>query len=222
MLRLLSASELASAYPQLFLGRHVAGTFGYGLMCAITALTAINTFNGGFITASRFIYATAREGSLPRGVARLNRHFVPWVPVLALALVSLGVGVVVAVTGGWQVLVAVGAALEAMIYVVAGWCVVRLRSRQPDDARPFRLRAGRQLAWAGIVVFAVLALGAGLSVSNKFNPLPLAIIVALGALSAVYVLGYLPRLRAANAARDAATVRRRRPPAGPGSGSATA
>ena len=81
MIHLLSGSELASAYPQLFLGRHAAGAFGYGLMCAITALTALNTFNGGFITASRFIYATAREGSLPSGFARLNVNFVPWVPV---------------------------------------------------------------------------------------------------------------------------------------------
>ena len=35
-------------------------------MAGVTAVTALNTFNGGFITASRFIYGTAREGSLPR------------------------------------------------------------------------------------------------------------------------------------------------------------
>jgi len=214
MVHLLSPSELSSAYPQLFLGRHAAGAFGYGLMCAITAVTALNTFNGGFITASRFMYATAREGSLPSGFARLNRHFVPWVPVVALAATSLVVGVVVAVTGSWQVLVAVGAALEAMIYVVAGYCVLRLRTRQADSVRPFRLWAGKPLASVGMVVFAVLALGASVSVNNRFDLLPLGIIIAMAALSGAYVLVYLPKLRATNAANaaKAAAPRRRRPP----------
>ncbi len=53
-------------------------------MAAVTAVTALNTFNGGFITASRFIYGTAREGSLPRQLAQLNDRAVPWVPVVIL------------------------------------------------------------------------------------------------------------------------------------------
>jgi len=212
MIHLLSISELNSAYPQLFLGRHAAGQFGYGLMCAVTALTALNTFNGGFITASRFMYATAREGSLPSSLARLNVNFVPWVPVVALAVTSLVVAVFVALTGSWQVLVAVGAALEAMIYVVAGYCVIRLREREPELVRPFRLRAGQPLAWAGMVVFAVLAIGASVSVNNRFDPLPLGIIVVMVGLSAGYVLLYLPKLRAAAEVRSRTAPTRRRPP----------
>jgi len=208
MVHLLSKSELASSYPQLFLGRRALGTFGYGLMCAITALTALNTFNAGFITASRFIYATAREGSLPASFAKLNDNFVPWVPVVALAVTSLVVGVLVAVTGAWQVLVAVGAALEAMIYVIAGFCVIRLRDRQPEAVRPFRMWSGKPLAWVGIVVFSVLALSAGLSVNNKFNPAPLIVIAVMAALAGWYVVAYIPRLRAAAAAATQAPRRR--------------
>lgn len=181
-------------------------------MCAVTALTALNTFNGGFLTASRFMYATAREGSLPAGFARLNDNVVPWVPVLVLAGTALVVAVLVAVTGSWQVLVSVGAALEAMIYVVAGFCVLRLRIREPDSVRPFRMRAGRPLAWVGIVVFGVLAVSASVSVNDKFSPVPLVILVVLAAGSGAYVLAYLPRLQAANAARTAAAAPRRRPP----------
>jgi len=48
-------------------------------MAVVTAMTALNTFNGGFITASRFVYGTAREGSLPRQLAALNDRAVPWV-----------------------------------------------------------------------------------------------------------------------------------------------
>ncbi len=32
----------------------------------VAALTAMNTFNGGFVTMWRFMYAVAREGKLPR------------------------------------------------------------------------------------------------------------------------------------------------------------
>jgi len=214
MVHLLSHSELASAYPQLYLGQRAMGSFGYGLMCGITALTGLNTFNAGFITASRFIYATAREGSLPPRFAHLNDNFVPWFAVIVLALTSMVVAVLVAVTSSWQVLVAVGAALEGMIYVVAGFCVIRLRDRQPTAERPFRLWAGKPLAWAGMVIFFVLAASASVSVNNHFNPAPLIIIAVMVGLAGWYVVAYIPRLRAAAAAAAAAATAapRRRPP----------
>ena len=80
----LSHHELTSAYPQLYLGVAAFGHSGLWVMAAVTAVTALNTFNGGFITASRFIYGTAREGSLPRRLAQLNDRAVPWVPVVIL------------------------------------------------------------------------------------------------------------------------------------------
>ena len=211
--RLLSQHELDSAYPQLFLGRHALGQSGYVLMCAITLVTAVNTFNSGFITASRFVYATAREGSLPRGFARLNDNAVPWLPVVVIGAVALVASLLVAVTDGWKVLVATGAALEAGIYAVAAFCVLRLRRRQPDDERPFRVPAAGVLGWVGVVVFGFLALAASLSVDDKTNPLPLAIIAVVAGGAVAYVLVGLPRVQAAEAARRAAQGTRRRRPA---------
>jgi len=131
------------------------------------------------------------------------------VPVVVLGIASAVVALIVAVTHAWQVLVAVGAALEAMIYGVAGFCVLRLRRRQPDTPRPFRLSGLAVLGPLGLVVFGVLAVTASLSVQNKFDPAPLAIIVAAGLLSAYYVLRVLPGIRAREAARRAARPRRR-------------
>ena len=205
----LSHHELTSAYPQLYLGAAALGHSGLWVMAAVTAVTALNTFNGGFITASRFIYGTAREGSLPRQLAQLNDRAVPWVPVVILGAVSAVVALLVAVTHAWEVLVAVGAALEAMIYGVAGFCAVRLRSRHPDIPRPFRVRGIVVLGPLGMVVFAVLAVLASLSVQDTFNPAPLIIILAAGALSAFYVLRVLPGVREREAARRAARPRRR-------------
>jgi amino acid transporter len=214
MSHLLTHRQLTSAYPQLFLGVRAFGTVGLWLMAAVTAVTALNTFNGGFITASRFVYATAREGSLPPVLARLNDRAVPWVPVVALGTVSFAVSVVVEAVGGsgWAVLVAVGAALEGMIYAVAAFCVLRLRGRLPDHHRPFRVRLVRVVAVAGVVIFGVLALVASVSVSNRFNPVPLAIIAALAVASALYTVRVVPSLRAAEQARRSARPTRRRPP----------
>jgi amino acid transporter len=184
-------------------------------MAAVTAVTALNTFNGGFITASRFVYGTARQGSLPPLLARLNTRAVPWVPVVALGALSLVVALVVSVTHSWQVLVAVGAALEAMIYAVAAFCTLRLRSREPDRHRPFRVRAVKLLGAAGVAVFGALAIVASVTVGDRTNFVPLVVIVIAGALSALYVVKVVPGLQAAEAARRAATPRRRppRPPA---------
>ena len=219
MSHVLDHRQLGSAYPQLALGRAAFGQGGLWLMAAVTAVTAVNTFNGGFITASRFIYATAREGSLPPILARLNDRAVPWVPVAALGLVSLVVSLVVEATGSWEVLVAVGAALEAMIYAVAAFCVIRLRSRLPDQARPFRLPGARLLGGAGIAVFGVLAVTASVSVANHFNPVPLVVIALAGTGSALYVLVALPRVQAKAEAERAARGRRR-PPRRPAPGEA--
>ena len=205
----LSHHELTSAYPQLYLGIAALGHSGLWVMAAVTAVTALNTFNGGFITASRFIYGTAREGSLPRQLAQLNDRAVPWVPVVALGALSAVVALLVAVTHAWQVLVAVGAALEGMIYAVAGFCALRLRSRQPDLPRPFRVRGLGVLGPVGIGLFGVLAVLASVSVQDTFNPAPLVIILVAGALSAFYVLRVLPGVREREAARRAARPRRR-------------
>jgi amino acid transporter len=220
MSHFLTPSELESPHPQLFIGDAAFGRLGEILMMAITALTALNTFNGGFVTSSRFAYATAREGSLPRAFARLNERAVPWVPVVAIGVASLASALAVALTDEWQVIVSAGAALEAMIFSVAAFCVYRLRRRLPDQERPFRVRGGRWVALVGCAVFALLALAAATTVDEATNVAPLLIILTLGVVSSAYVLTWLPRLRAAEAARRAAAAERRRrrraarPPAG--------
>lgn len=219
MSHVLTRHQLDSAYPQLDLGRAALGAAGLWLMAGVTAVTALNTFNGGFITASRFVYGTAREGSLPPQLARLNQRAVPWVPVLALGVLSLVVALVVAATHSWQVLVAVGAALEAMIYAVAAFCTLRLRAREPERHRPFRVHGLRMLGVAGVLVFGALAVVASVSVDNHFNAIPLVVIVLAAGLSAFYVLRVLPRIRAAEEARRAARPRRRPTRVSGGSGS---
>jgi amino acid transporter len=139
--------------------------------------------------------------------------------VVALGSVSFAVSVVVEVVGGtgWEVLVAVGAAFEGMIYAVAAFCVLRLRGRLPDHHRPFRIPLVRLVAVVGLAVFGVMALVASVTVSNRFDPVPLLIIALLGGASALYTVRVVPKLRAEEEARRAARPARRppRPSGGP-------
>jgi amino acid transporter len=164
--------------------------------------------------ASRFIYAAAREGSLPRPFAQLNLRAVPWLAVTSLAVVSAAVAAVVFATGQWLLLVAVGATIEAGIYALGSLCVVVLRRRETRP-RPFRLPAGTPLAVVGIAVFSVLFVATGFSDpkdAHHFSAAPITVIAVLSLLSTSYVVLVVPRLRAAAAARAAAAGPRRRPP----------
>ncbi len=182
-------------------------------MLALTVLTALNTFNGGFLVASRFIYAAAREGNLPRQFAALNLKAVPWLAVTVLAVFSGLVAAVVFATGQWLLLVAVGAAIESGIYALGSLSLLILRSKETRE-RPFRLVAARPLATFGVGLFTILFLATAFSDpknASRFSPAPFAVIAVLAALSTGYVMIFVPRLQAAAAARAAANRPRRRP-----------
>ncbi|MDA8064004.1 MAG: APC family permease [Thermaerobacter sp.] len=186
--------------PQLLVGRAALGPVGFWIMLFITAVTALTTFNGGFVTASRFIYASGRERTLPGAFGRLNHRFAPHVALLAMYGVTLVLAVVVFATGKFQILIDAGAALEAFIYAVAAWCVISLRRRQPQRPRPFRFPGSPYLPGLAMVVFTVLA------VASATNPVPdlpdrqvpwtLLLLLFLAAASFSYVRWVVPRLRA--------------------------
>ncbi len=215
--RLLGESAINSATPQLDLGQAAAGGIGFVVMFVITAVTAINTFNGGFITASRFMYALSREGSMPKVFSRLNGKLVPYTGVLVLAGVAMPIAIAVQVFKAVDVLIEVGAVFEAMIYAFAGLCVLMLRRREPDRARTFRVPGAAALGWVGVALFGFLALDASFTVGPSFNPLPF--LIALAALygSWWYVTKIVPGMR-----RKLDAAPRRRPGGGGGAGAAAA
>jgi hypothetical protein len=73
------------------------------------------------------------------------------------------------------------------------------------------------VAVVGLAVFGVMALVASVTVSNRFDPVPLLIIALLGGASALYTVRVVPKLRAEEEARRAARPARRppRPSGGP-------
>ena len=206
-----SASIINSPVPQMLLANAALGQVGIWLMLLATLFTAVMTFNGGFATASRFLYAAAREDVLPPVFARVSISFaVPYVAVICLAISSAVIAVVIYVTNLFSILILVGAVLEALIYTIAGLCVIRLRRKQPEAARAFRMRGGLLFPILTVSIFGLLALLASLGIGSSVLPgVPLFLTIAIMALSCLYVFLVIPRLRASAASRRA--TRRRRP-----------
>ncbi len=198
-----SVSDRRTAYPQLLVGEALLGRVGLVIMLGVTALTAVNTFNGGFITMSRFMYAVAREGKLPRSLTRLNDNAVPVVPVVFLGVMSFVLAIVVNVTGSWEMIVSVCAALEMMIYAAASFVVWRLRKTESDSKRPTRLFGGRPVALMATVVFGLLALAASVSVGDRTTATPLLVLIAIAGLVTIYTFTGLPRIEAREAREQA-------------------
>jgi basic amino acid/polyamine antiporter, APA family len=100
----------SSSYPQILLAQKALGQVGVWLMLLATLLTAVMTFNGGFTTASRFLYAAAREDTMPPLFSRISISFaVPSISIIALAVASAFIAIIIFLTGQFQVLILVGA-----------------------------------------------------------------------------------------------------------------
>jgi amino acid transporter len=198
-------NQVCSAVPQMLLGRAALGQVGVYWMLAATLFTGVMTFNGGFATASRFLYAAAREATLPMAFARLNNRLVPWVTVIALAAASAAVAVVVTFSSAYGTLILVGAVLEGLIYAVAGLCVIRLRRLKRDTARSFLIPLGWTIPTLAVIVFSLLAVLAAITPT----PLPLAVTVGIFVLAFLYVRLVVPRLKIAAEARHQALAARR-------------
>jgi|GEM_PF-163867 amino acid transporter len=200
-------NQVCTPVPQMILGQTALGEAGIVWMLIATIFTGVMTFNGGFATASRFIYAAAREATLPDAFAQISARLVPWVTVLTLAVASAVIAVLVVLSNAASMLILVGAVLEAMIYAVAGLCVIQLRRRQRDAARSFRIPFGLTIPLLSVIIFTALGLAAGLTPT----PWPLVITVGVFAVTYLYVWLYVPRLKARAEAKRQANRRRRLP-----------
>ncbi len=74
-------TELAVQYGQMALGAHFAKLFGFAtaLIVGLLLLSAVNT---AVVALVGLLYLLARDGEMPQTFAGLNRHGVPWLPLL--------------------------------------------------------------------------------------------------------------------------------------------
>ena len=125
--------------PQLPYFHHVLGRGGTYLAGVLSLSAIFSTFNAGIMSASRLVFAVAREGHLPRFCASIRLE--SQAPIGAVLLLGgLGMASAFVVVGlHVQLLAAViGAAIVCVIYAGYMGAVIRLRRSDPDRPRPFR------------------------------------------------------------------------------------
>ncbi|MBW1899728.1 MAG: APC family permease, partial [Deltaproteobacteria bacterium] len=207
--------------PHLLYGKKLLGDFGLYFMIVMALLASLTSLNAGIMTSSRFIYAMARDWSLPKFIARLHpKYATPWVAMLIVMAYSVCVTVYGFLTHYVLSMILVIAATECMIYMVMAVCVIRLRKKQPDTERSFKIKGGITIPIIVIVVYGIVG---GFILFGPVKPqdvtdqrIAKGFIAGLIAFNCIYVFGIWPRLRAKyQKIAEARKPRRRRrqPPA---------
>ncbi|AEG13992.1 amino acid permease-associated region [Desulfofundulus kuznetsovii DSM 6115] len=200
---------VASPAPQMVFARTVLGPAGVFWMVVLSLAASITTFNAGLISVSRFIYASAREYVLPPVFSRLSmRFFTPWVAILTVFAAGVTISLVVLATHRYLVLVNLAAAMESVVYALAGLAVIRLRQKEPQAECPYRVKGGVFVPVITALVFA------GLAVAVMFTDFYVSLYLLAGfAILWWYVHRVVPALKSKYQPRRPA--RRRRPVAEP-------
>jgi amino acid transporter len=148
--------------PQLALAEQVGGTTALVAIAGLTCLASFSSFNGALLSLSRFAYALAAQGALPRRLGRV--HAGSLVPRSAM-------GVLLVVALGATALVMLGDLLDASILAAAVtaasmYAAVLLARQRPPFAEHGRgvtsrvAGAGLALALGSLAVAVVVDAGA--------------------------------------------------------------
>jgi len=148
---------IGSPAPHIIFARSILGRFGLIWMVILSMAASITTFNAGMLSVSRFVYATAREHALPALFSKINRFFTPWVAILTVFVVGLGISIVVLLSHHYLILINMAAAIESIVYMLAGLAVLRLRKTAPDAPRLYRVPGGFLVPLFTSIIFMFLA-----------------------------------------------------------------
>jgi len=135
--RMAASPLVASDAAQVTLGRA-----GAGLVAVAIMLSTLGSNNGIVLTAARIPYAMARDGLLPRALARVNPRFVTPVTSLVVQGVIAIALTWISIEPSWKdtygrlfTYVVLG---EFIFYALSAGAVIVLRRRAPEMPRPYR------------------------------------------------------------------------------------
>ena len=140
-----SATPLADAAAIL------TGPFGIWLLTIGAALSTLGTTNNSVLAGSRYRYALAESGGLPRVLAKIHPTYrTPWIALLVQGAIALPL----ALTGTFTGLAALSVIARMTTYVGTAAAVPVLRRTMPATPRTVRLPGGPLIPIAALVVCA--------------------------------------------------------------------
>ena len=175
-----------------------------GKLVVVTAIMGILTsWNGFIIGATRVLYSMGRCGMLPKIFGTLHKKYrTPFFATVFVGIITIFTPLLGRNSLGW--FVDASAFGTVIAYFMVALSFVVLRKREPDIARPFRVKNGLAAGIAAMVVavfFIVLYLPVGSSSLNKQEWL---IVFAWVILGAVLYLVSLKGIHAKQEERDRA------------------
>ncbi len=187
--------------PHVIYGQHLLGGFGLYFMIGMALLASLTSLNAGLLTSSRFLYAMARDWSLPRFIARLHpKHATPWVAMLVVTIYCVLITIYGFATHYILSMIFIIAASECLMYMVMALCVIRLRYKEPDTQRDFKIKGGIIIPIFVIIIYGIVG---GFILFGPVKPqdvidqrIALFFILGLFVINSLYVFTVWPRLRA--------------------------
>jgi amino acid transporter len=139
----LSQTPLAEA------GGLLAGQPGVWLLTIGALLSILGTNNNSVLAGSRYLFALAESGHLPRRLARISPRFrTPWVALIVQTSLALPL----ALTGTFTGLAALSVVARLSTYIGTAAAVPILRHRMPSTAHTVRLPGGPTIPIAALAV----------------------------------------------------------------------
>ncbi len=124
-----------------------------GALCGL-----LTTWNGFFMASSQLLMAMARVSIVPFSLSKQHPKYKTPTRALIVALIAsltgpfLGMGLI-------DPLTSFSAAGYVLSWMLTAFCLIRLRKKEPDLNRPYRIPGGTKTAWvAGICMAALLLL----------------------------------------------------------------
>jgi amino acid transporter len=175
--------------PQVPFFADVLGDTGKYLAGVLSLSAIVSTFNAGMMSASRLIYAVARQGHLPRWAASIRPTTgAPLGAVLLLGSLGLCSAFVVGGLGLQLVAAVIGAAIICVIYAGYMGSALRLRARDPERPRPFRSPVPSAVQKGVIGLLLIIGVASLFSLPDR---IPEAVVgVALAATVAIVLSGW--------------------------------
>lgn len=136
LLHVLSIGKLAaSRLPAADAAALLFGARGRDIILGVSMLTALSALNACLLITPRILFAMARDGLVPEGLASVNAGGTPG-PAL---LVGGGVSMALVLTGSFDTILAMTAILYVAVYLSGFLSLFALRIKEPDLPRPFKM-----------------------------------------------------------------------------------